>query len=170
MTTMALGQKLTSKISGGALGSYPSYGMTMRFSVTVDDLSLGLWRSCKGLEVKLTYKTFEEGGGYQGDVSLPEKLVYSNVTLERGIEQSDSQALQTWLKGYIAGWQTYPLSAGGSPPATSVTIQLLDYQLNPVMDWTLTDARPTRWTGPSMNATDNGIAIETLEFEHAGFL
>jgi phage tail-like protein len=49
-------------------------------------------------------------------------------------------------------------------------ITLLDYQLAPVMAWTLYQARPTRWDGPSLGASDNKVAIETLEFEHEGFL
>src|ERR1700722_7578331 len=106
MTTigMSAGQKMLSAASGGALGSYPAYGLTMRFSVAVDGLSLGLWRSCKGLTVELKYKTFEEGGGYLGDVAIPEKLAYGRVTMEPAIEQSSSQTVQAWLKGYIYQW------------------------------------------------------------------
>ena len=176
MTTigMSAGQKLVSAASQGRLGAYPSYGLAMRFSVTVDGLSLGMWRSCKGLQVELKYKTFEEGGGYLGDAWLPEKLIYGRVTLDRAMEQNDSQTLQAWLKGYIYQWYTYPLQNSDrqavSPPATSVVIELLDCQLNPVMSWTLAEARPTKWLGPTLSATENNVAIETLEFEHEGFL
>jgi phage tail-like protein len=176
MTTigMSAGQKLVSAASQGRLGAYPNYGLSMRFSVTVDGLSLGMWRSCKGLQVELKYKTFEEGGGYLSDAWLPEKLVYGRVTLDRAMDQNDSQTLQAWLKGYIYQWYTYPLQDSRtrtvSPPATSVVIQLLDCQLNQVMSWTLAEARPTKWSGPTLNAADNSVAIETLEFEHEGFL
>jgi phage tail-like protein len=172
MTTigMAAGQKLLSTVSGGRLGSYPAYGLAMRFSVTVDGLSLGLWRSCKGLTVELKYKPVEQGGEYLGDVCLPEKLAYGRVSLERGVEKASSQALQAWLKGFIYQWYTYPLNPDGVPPSTDVVITLLDYQLNEVMEWTLSEARPVKWSGPTLQATDNNVAIETLEFEHEGFL
>jgi phage tail-like protein len=175
MLGMSAGQRLVNAASGSQLGSYPAYGLAMRFSVTVTGLpstgtSLGLWRSCKGLGVELKYKPVEQGGVYSGDIALPDKLVYARVSLERAVEASSSEAVQTWLKDYISQWQTYPLKTSGEPPVTTVVIQLLDYQLNKVMAWTLNDARPVKWSGPSMQATDNNVAIETLEFEHEGFL
>ncbi|HLX50559.1 MAG TPA: phage tail protein [Streptosporangiaceae bacterium] len=172
MTTigMSAGQKMLSTVTGGALGAYPAYGLAMRFSVTVDGLSLGLWRSCKGLNVEMKYKVIEEGGAYLGDIALPERLVYGRVSLERAVEKTSSQELQAWLKGYIYQWYSYPLNEKGTPPATDVVITLLDYQLNQVMQWTLSEARPVKWAGPGMQATDNNVAIETLEFDHEGFL
>jgi phage tail-like protein len=167
---MSAGQKLVGTLSGGSLGSYPAYGLAMRFSVTVDQLNLGLWRSCKGLNVELKYKAVEQGGEYMGDVALPEKLSYGRISLERGVERVNSQKLQAWLQGFIYQWYTYPLNRNGVPPSTDVVIQLLDYQLNEVMQWKLSGARPVKWSGPTLQATDNNVAIETLEFEHEGFL
>jgi phage tail-like protein len=34
--------------------------------------------------------------------------------------------------------------------------------------WNFTDGWPSKWTGPSFNATGNDIAIETLEIVHEG--
>lgn len=176
MTTigMSAGQKLVSAISGGTLGSYPSYGLSMRFQVSVKDMAitdLGLWQSCEGLKVDLKYKPVEQGGEYVTPGWLPDRLVYSPVTLKRAISKTDSTKLQTWLQGSIGDWIRYPTPAGGNhPPYTSVTITLLDYQLNPVMSWTLAEARPAAWHGPSLSADGKSVAIETLVFEHSGFL
>lgn len=41
-----------------------SYGLAMRFIVTVDDLSLGSWSSCRGLKVDLKVTRVQEGGNY----------------------------------------------------------------------------------------------------------
>jgi phage tail-like protein len=164
-----------SSVSSGALGQYPSYGLSMRFEVTVYGLgsstgsTLGLWQSCKGLQVELQYRKFDQGGQNLVQQWLPEKLVYGAVTLERAIEQSSSRTVQSWLAQYVNNWSSYP-SSGASPLYTTVTIALLDYQLSPVMDWTLNRARPTKWIGPSLSATENKVAIETLVIEHDGFL
>lgn len=176
MTTigMSAGQKLVNAISGGALGSYPSYGLSMRFQVTVTDMAitdLGLWQSCEGLKVELRYKPIEQGGEYTTPGWLPDRLAYSSVTLKRAISNKDSTKLQNWLQGNIGDWIRYPTPAGGNrPPYTSVTITLLDYQLNSVISWTLAQARPAAWMGPSLSAEGKTVAIETLVFEHSGFL
>jgi phage tail-like protein len=176
MTTigMSAGQKLLNTASMTSLGSYPNYGMSMRFQVVVDDTpvkNLGFWQSCEGLKVDLKYKPIEQGGEYTTSSWLPERITYSPVTLKRAISKANSTTLQTWLQGCISQWITYPSTAGNNtPPFTSVTITLLDYQLNQVMSWTLAQARPAAWQGPSLSADGKSVAIETLVFEHSGFL
>ena len=34
--------------------------------------------------------------------------------------------------------------------------------------WNFVSGRPTKWTGPTFNATGNEVAIETLEIAHEG--
>ena len=34
--------------------------------------------------------------------------------------------------------------------------------------WNFREGWPTKWTGPSFNATGNEVAIETLEIAHEG--
>jgi phage tail-like protein len=169
-----MAQAMLKTATGGALGDYPSFGLSMRFSVEVDDgdiKDLGLWQSCKGLSVELQYKKIEQGGMYTQAYLLPDKLSFGKIKLERAVSQKDSSAVQAWLVKYITNWQIYPNSASNNTSlSTNLIITLLDYQLAPVMAWTLYQARPTRWDGPSLGASDNKVAIETLEFEHEGFL
>lgn len=169
----SLPQSALSKVSPSS-GSYPSFGMAMRFGVTVDDMtdctSLGLWQSCKGLQVELQYKKFDQGGEYTQQCILPDKLAYGKITLERAIDPTFSPTVQAWLKAYVSDWTSYAVTTGGEPRTTNLTIELLDYQLNSVASWTLSAARPSKWSGPSLSAGDNKVATETLEFEHAGFL
>jgi phage tail-like protein len=165
--TMSLSGSLLNTASGGLVGQYPSYGLSMRFQVAVDALgvNLGLWQSCKGLEVELQYKKFEQGGNNLGQQWLPDKIVYGAVTLERAVDQSSSATVRGWLQNWVTAWTNY-----GTLPATTVTVQLLDYQQNPVMRWALSNARPSKWIGPSLSATEEKVAIETLVLEHDGFL
>jgi phage tail-like protein len=161
MPLVSAGQALASK----ALGAYPNYGLSMRFEVTVDALktttSLGLWQTCDGLKMDMKYAGIEQGGVYSQKTSLPDKLTYGSVKLKRAIDPQGSPALQSWLQGYVSMW-------GGTLSATSVTISLLDYQLNEVISWTLSEAYPTSWTGPSLNADGKTVAIEELVLEYQG--
>ncbi len=34
--------------------------------------------------------------------------------------------------------------------------------------WNFSEAWPTKWTGPTFNATGNDVAIEALEIAHEG--
>lgn len=168
-----IAQAVPKNAAAVALGDYPSYGMSMRFSVQVENSpiqDLGRWQSCKGLSVELKYRKFRQGGQYTQEVVLPEELSYGKIKLERAVDGTGSLAVQNWLAGYVQDWDDYADTPGGSPAAANVIIILLDYQLTPVMKWTLYQARPTKWDGPSLSAADNKVAIESLEFEHEGFL
>jgi phage tail-like protein len=48
--------------------------------------------------------------------------------------------------------------------ARAVTIQQLDAASGRVVNaWRLENARPLKWTGPSLNAASNDVAMEELE-------
>jgi phage tail-like protein len=180
MTVMSAGQTALSKASKGSLGAYPSFGMSMRFAVTVatlgstpgtpsDGVYLGLWQSCKGLQVEMNYKRIESGGNYTQMTPLPERIAWAQITLERAVEKSSSLAVWNWLNTCINGWGKAPSTAGGFPSPTFMTITLLDYQLDGVLTWSLAGVRPVKWAGPSLSATENKVAIEQLVLEHQGF-
>lgn len=163
-----------------ALGSYPSFGMAMRFKVAVDTLlnvdetpgtgtTLGLWQSCRGLQVEMTYKAVESGGIYDQIYQLPERIKWSPVTLERPVQQNSSLVVWTWLNECMANWRTIPSYAAQFNYETDVSITLLDYQDNELLVWTLQNARPLKWEGPTLSAEDKKVAVEKLTLEHQGF-
>ena len=47
-------------------------------------------------------------------------------------------------------------------------IILMDDEGNDVAEWNFVGAWPTKWTGPTFNATANEVAIDTLEITHEG--
>lgn len=154
---------------GGPNGSFP-YGLAMRFQVTVDDLSLGSWSGCKGLKVELKSTRVNEGGNYWSEKVLPDKITWSSVTLERAVHPQDSPLVQTWLGQVASRWMNYDASAGSPYSPRNAKITLLGASLQEVTHWTLIHVYPISWTGPSLSATDNKVAIETLELGHEGFL
>jgi phage tail-like protein len=49
-------------------------------------------------------------------------------------------------------------------------ISVLDANGDPVCSWKLDGVYPVKWTGPSLDAGGNQVAVETLELAHNGFL
>ncbi|MCU1658963.1 MAG: hypothetical protein JWO57_3619 [Pseudonocardiales bacterium] len=169
MTTMSsVATNAINRSTGGALGSYPPLGMAMRFSVTVDGLNLGHWHSCKGLNLKVASRHVEQGGQYIGRMLVPERVTFDPITLERAMHPSDSKVLQAWLKDVVSKFTAYK-----DPDLLrdrTATIELLDHQLSPVADWKLTHVYPIAWSGPSLGANENRVAMESLVLDHEGFL
>lgn len=168
--------------SANALSATPSaaagtglrtFGLAMRFAVTFSSAGLpkplGEWSSCKGLKVDFKTEAVKLGGAYDHEVKLPTQVVYAPVVLERAMERQSSADLQAWLGGLAARWMNYA-SADAPPPRGTVVIVLQDVNQNSVASWTLRDAYPVSWSGPTLDAKGNAIALETLTLEHQGFL
>ena len=87
---------------------------------------------------------------------LPGLAKYPNVTLKRGI--TGSTDLFEWWKSV----------RDGQVVRRNVTITLLDEQRQAVYRWLLRNAWPVKIEGPTLNASGNEVAIETLELAHEG--
>jgi phage tail-like protein len=87
---------------------------------------------------------------------LPGLAKYSNVTLKRGI---------TGRTDLFEWWTSV---RDGQLQRRNVTITLLDEQRQPVFRWLLRNAFPVKIEGPSLHASANEVAIESLELAHEG--
>lgn len=134
-------------------------GLNLRFSVTLDQRrSLGTWSKCEGLSVEYEVFEYQEGGLNEYVHRLPGRAKYTNVRLTRPLDdQSDD----------LASWVASGLNAVQRDTAT---ITLLDPNGDTVCSWTLAEACPVKWTGPTLDAAGNQIATEVLELAHNGFL
>lgn len=88
---------------------------------------------------------------------IPGLKKYGNVTLKRGIVAKEN--------GFWEWWNTIQ---SGTVQRRTVTISLLNEEHKPVMNWEIQRAWPVKVEGPSLNATGNEVAVETLEFAHEG--
>jgi phage tail-like protein len=50
-----------------------------------------------------------------------------------------------------------------------VMVVMYDVNRTPIVSWGFRDAYPIKWSGPSLKADNNTIAIEEIEFVHQGF-
>ena len=87
---------------------------------------------------------------------LPGRVEYGPLVLRKGFA-GDATLFQWWHA-----------VAQGSLDRRNVSVVLLDEQRQEVARWNLHRAWPSKYTGPSLNALGNEVAIETLELVHEG--
>jgi phage tail-like protein len=143
-------------------------GLNNRFHVKIDDIDLGHWGQCKGLEVDFGTKPIDQGVGgiYDYEVYLPGQVKYTPISLRRAVNPQDSMKVQGWLRSQMTTW-VHGANAG---PGGTGAITLFSSDSKPVMTWSLRGVYPSKWTGPELDAMTAGIAMETLVFVHQGFL
>ena len=118
---------------------------------------LGSFTECDGLSAAYQMRAYPEGGQNAFLHQLAGPLKYENVRLSRPIDENS---------GTVAAWFTGMRDA---VERTTARITALDAQGDELATWTLADVYPVRWTGPSLTATGNTVAKETLELNHNGF-
>jgi len=83
---------------------------------------------------------------------------YTNITLKRGIMQSDNKFFE-WLS---SGMKLSKVDR------KDLTISLLNEKHEPVMTWKVIRAFPVKLEGPQLKAMGNEVAIESIEIAHEG--
>ncbi|NII27614.1 phage tail protein [Pseudoflavitalea sp. X16] len=92
-------------------------------------------------------------------IKMPGLQKYGNVTLKRGMFNSDNEFFQ-WLN-------TVSLS---KIERRDITISLLNENHEPVYIWRLKNAWPTKVTAPDLKSDANEVAVETIEMAHEGLV
>ena len=111
---------------------------------------------CSGLEMSLDVEEYREGG-YNGTVlKFPTRVKWSNLTLKKGIGLTTE--LWDWHYGFVEGT---------GKRRYGIIMLLNDLRL-PNNIWYFRRGLPVKYTGPTMNATQNAVAIETIEIAHEG--
>ncbi|CAK0739542.1 hypothetical protein CCP1ISM_10630001 [Azospirillaceae bacterium] len=65
-------------------------------------------------------------------------------------------------------WSWRKKAMDGTVERKNGSIIQLDETGTEMVRWNFSEAWPTKWTGPSFNATGNEVAIETLDIVHEG--
>ena len=140
-----------------------SIGLANRFVVTIEpgSHSLGSWQKCEGLDVTWDMPEYRSGDAGNFRVFFPANTKYAAVKLMRAASKDDTKLVKTWLE---KNQFTYMESR------SDITIELMDSSGKPVHSWTCRSGQPKKWSINSMDAGASQVAIETLEFEHEGFL
>jgi phage tail-like protein len=126
------------------------------FSPGINLVPAGGFSECSGLEATLQVEEYQEGGQNGYVHKFPTRMTYSNLVLKRGLGFSDE--LWKWHFDYAVG--------RGRRRDGLVTLR--DQQHAPLKVWQFKRGMPLKWTGPTLNATQSAIAIESLEIVHEG--
>jgi phage tail-like protein len=121
------------------------------FAVELDGITRAGFRECSGLENSQNAGEYREGTDKNLSVrKLPGLVTHSDITLSRGIT-ADSK-LWDWRQKVVKG----------NIERHDISITLLDNNGNAKITWNLFDCWPRQWTGPSLNATTDDLAVEQL--------
>lgn len=134
------------------------------FLFEVDGQEIGHFQEVSGLEVEVGVENVEEGGENGFVHRLPGRMSWPNITLKRGITQSDN--LFVWLNK-SSGEQF--AAAGNSLTRSTAAITLLGPGGKRLRAWEFVDAFPIKWSGPQFAASSTDAASESLEITHHGF-
>lgn len=127
-----------------------------RFALDIDNLPVAGFSECSGLQLEIETYEYHEGGMNAIMRKFPGHTKQSNIVLKRGIVD---RSLWDWFYQTTEGTITF---RGGS-------IILRDPSgSQEVMRWRFERAFPAKLSGPELNASQNSLAIETLELCHEG--
>jgi phage tail-like protein len=116
----------------------------------------GGFSECSGLEMSMQPEEYKEGGRNGAVLRFPNRVTWSNLTLKKGVGLGTD--LWDWHYGFVIG-------AGRRRDGV---VTLLDAARTPVAAWFFRRGLPVKYTGPSLNAAQNAVAIEAVEIAHEG--
>jgi phage tail-like protein len=136
----------------------PSFNFLVIVTGVSDDGSdvQGAFAEVSGLEASLPPIKYRTGSEPITERQIPGKVEYTNIVLKRG------------STGDIRFWNWIVEAINGQVRRTEGAIVLLDENRTEYMRYTFRRGWPTKFTGPSLNANNNEISIETLEIAHEG--
>jgi phage tail-like protein len=132
---------------------FGAYNFQVEFDGNEDAGSaLGGFSDVSGLGTEITLMDYRQGNDRENRVrKVPALYKSSDVTLKRGI------------MGLANFWQWVSVTRTDPTHKRNVSITLKDEVGNPILKWRLINARPMKWTGPTLAAKGGSeVAMEEL--------
>jgi phage tail-like protein len=127
------------------------------FILEIDQVPKGAFSEVGGLTADGDSVDYREGTDLQPNVrKLMGLRKFTNLTLKRGYTQDK------------ALWQWYVNVMNGVDDRRNVTIVLLNERRQAVLRWHAENAWINKIEGPSLKASSNDVAMESLELVHEG--
>ncbi|MCG8384107.1 MAG: phage tail protein [Cytophagales bacterium] len=108
-----------------------------------------------GLSTEIGVEEYREGGENRYAHRLPNPVTYQNLAMKRGM-LIGSQLMQ-WFKESVEVFQF---------EANDITVVLLNPDHIPLQAWNFINAWPVKWSIEGLNAQENTIMIENIEFAY----
>ena len=113
-----------------------------------------------GLDAERGIMEVVEGGENRFVHRLPDRGRYANLVLKRGVMVASS-ALFDWCR------ESLESDLGKALKPREIDVSLLDPDGSPLISWNFNKAWPVKWSVGTLNAKENEVAIETLEFSYS---
>lgn len=126
------------------------------FLVDIDGITRAAFSECSGLSTDTDPIEYRDGSEDITVRKIPGLKKFANISLKRGMTKD--MELWKWRKTVL----------DGVTERKEGSIVLLDEARKPALRWNFKEGWPTKWEGPSVNATGNEVAVETLEIAHEG--
>jgi phage tail-like protein len=119
----------------------------------------GGFQEVSGLGADLEVLAYPEGGRNDHVHQLPVRHTWSRLSLKRGLVRDPG----LWL-WYVAGLAD---SLGARRDGAVI---LLTPKGTPAFAWIFRAGLAAKWSGPSLSASQDAVAVESLEIAHEGLL
>lgn len=131
------------------------FGLTHRFVVEIGEIKMSFTK-VSGLDIELEFESYKEGGVNDGQLEFLVSRRSGNLVLERGVGKVT--ALIKWFDDIQIG--KFVKKSG--------TIDLKDLNGKTIRSWQFEDAYPVKWSGPSLDANGQEVALEVVELTYGG--
>ena len=138
---------------------YGAYNFLVEMGDGSSDSALGGFSDVSGLATEITMMEYRQGNDKENRVrKIPGMHKSSDVTLKRG------------MMGLTNFWKWVKETRTSPNKARNIVITLSDEGGSPVAKWKLINARPMKWTGPTLAAKGGSdVAMEELVLSSEGF-
>jgi phage tail-like protein len=132
---------------------YPGHNFQVTVTGVSDDGSAvsGAFSEVSGLEVETKEIEYRNGNEARTMRKVVGLTTYGKITCKRG------------ATGHVEFWNWVRKAVDGQVQRAEGSIILQDENHQEVMRWNFTRAWPCKYTGPTFNAANNEIAMESLE-------
>lgn len=122
-----------------------------RFRVEIEGIVQAGFTECSGLGSHIEVVEIREGtDATSATRKIPGRVTYPDIVLKWGV--TTSRELYNWHQAVI----------NGQLQRKSGSVVLLDSERQEVVRWNFTNAWPSKFDGPTLNAKGNDVAIESL--------
>lgn len=144
---------LKTENSEGSVWPLPKF----RFEVDLGDELKGiLFQEVSGMDVESQVIEYRKSNTpLFSTEKMPGIVKYGNVTMKRGVFVNDNTF-----------WDWHSQIKMNSIKKRTILIRLLDENNKMTMQWTLSNAWPTKITSTDLKSDGNEVAIDTLEIAH----
>jgi phage tail-like protein len=141
----------------------PNYYPPVGFHFKVEVLGLSSDNDMRfsevgGLSVEMATEDIAEGGENRFVQKYPAQAKYPDLVLKRGMLVNSD--ITQWIQQCIQDFAIEP---------KDIDVKLLNEAHEPLLTWHVVKAFPTKWTVSDLNASNNAVVIETLQFYYQYF-